>query len=72
MNGSNLVVEDVCETATKTSGRRWMRVALAVYCVTHLVDAGAVPITMTSHDLGTNVFVLPEPGWPTVWRLRPS
>ena len=55
MNGSNLVVDDVCETATKASGRRWMKVALAAYCVTHLVDAGAVPITMTSHDLGSNV-----------------
>ena len=61
MNGSKLVVEGVCKTATKASGRRWMRVALAAYCVTHLVDAGAVPITTTSDYFGTNVSLYQSP-----------
>ena len=41
-------------TNTGASKTPWIRLALAAYCVTHVVEAGAVPITMTASQSGAH------------------
>lgn len=54
MNRADLIDTRISRAVTDVSKLRWIKIALAAYCVTHIVDAGAVPITMSSSRSGAH------------------
>jgi hypothetical protein len=54
MNKSDVVEMLAPKTVAGVSNMRWMTMALAAYCVTNLIDAQAVPITISDSESGAH------------------